>query len=465
MTRKHPKSIDHTEFTEKRILRVGAELHGNVMDWAAGKYDADSFAVAWVEFTFGMLGPIEFFEETDPMGSMFLAWWMYARFPEEGEGSTPVSEYLGASAAPRDAFERRLAHAIEAAPFSFHRVEAVDPGRSLTVVDVLRGTRCEVLERHDANERNRSMYIFGRVVQIDGVELFFGSGPFIVEPAMFPFIKALRDQLQEQVGRVLTPGDLHEFAPEIRAKYMRIAASILYPAPPQINNTDGDPIVLVRLIYDLRCDCETAFKKLRTLAKGLKKSELLDRVDHDEAGRMTGFAFNWTTKRKPGYPGAGNLIVAHMVVEDGRLEIEINSRKRANRARRMVARRLGSAAEFRHEVVTSIEQIMKERDAADTADDAELEAVRRSPEFQAAAAKSRSEHWTSWLDQSIPALGGRTPREAVTTVEGRELLEALLADYDFKNREMPDNPMKPDTAALRRELGVGVKRNPSSPRV
>ncbi len=124
----------------------------------------------------------------------------------------------------------------------------------------------------------------------------------------------------------------------------------------------------------------------------------------------------------------------------------------------MIARRLGSAAKFRHEVMASIEQITEGIEADDAADDIELEAVRRSPEFQRVAARFKAEHWTTWLDQSIPALEGLTPREAVKTEDGLELLEALLADYDFKNREMPDNPMQPDTAALRRELGLGVER-------
>jgi len=41
-----------------------------------------------------------------------------------------------------------------------------------------------------------------------------------------------------------------------------------------------------------------------------------------------------------------------------------------------------------------------------------------------------SRHWESWVDQEIPALGGKTPREAVKTADGREAVEALLKDAE-----------------------------------
>ncbi|MGB9627515.1 MAG: MbcA/ParS/Xre antitoxin family protein [Thermodesulfobacteriota bacterium] len=37
---------------------------------------------------------------------------------------------------------------------------------------------------------------------------------------------------------------------------------------------------------------------------------------------------------------------------------------------------------------------------------------------------------TKWIDEKIPALGGKTPREAVKTSEGREKVEELLRDWE-----------------------------------
>ena len=49
-----------------------------------------------------------------------------------------------------------------------------------------------------------------------------------------------------------------------------------------------------------------------------------------------------------------------------------------------------------------------------------------------------------------------TPREATKTEEGRDLLESLLLLYESHepDDESYKNPMRPDIAALRRELGM-----------
>lgn len=40
-------------------------------------------------------------------------------------------------------------------------------------------------------------------------------------------------------------------------------------------------------------------------------------------------------------------------------------------------------------------------------------------------------HWHRWVDEPVPALNGRTPRQAAATPEGRERLEALLTDFEW----------------------------------
>ena len=62
-------------------------------------------------------------------------------------------------------------------------------------------------------------------------------------------------------------------------------------------------------------------------------------------------------------------------------------------------------------------------------------------------------HWEAWLDQPVPALGGVTPRVAATTALGRERLEALLSDFDFRNRQR-DPDERVDIGRLRQALDL-----------
>lgn len=74
---------------------------------------------------------------------------------------------------------------------------------------------------------------------------------------------------------------------------------------------------------------------------------------------------------------------------------------------------------------------------------------------------SRQMH-ARWFDESIPALGGLTPRQAAADPTRREQIERLLAQYEHFDERLRDSgaegliggPMSYDTAALRRGLGL-----------
>ena len=61
-------------------------------------------------------------------------------------------------------------------------------------------------------------------------------------------------------------------------------------------------------------------------------------------------------------------------------------------------------------------------------------------------------HEERWLDDSIPVLGGETPRQAATSSR-RDDLVALLEDFAWEQRRAP-TPFDMDIARLRRELGI-----------
>jgi hypothetical protein len=44
-------------------------------------------------------------------------------------------------------------------------------------------------------------------------------------------------------------------------------------------------------------------------------------------------------------------------------------------------------------------------------------------------------HYANWVDETIPALGGRTPRQAITTPAGLERLKGLLREYEEGERQ------------------------------
>ena len=59
-----------------------------------------------------------------------------------------------------------------------------------------------------------------------------------------------------------------------------------------------------------------------------------------------------------------------------------------------------------------------------------------------------------WVDEQIPALGGRTPRQAVADPIGREEVLQLLASFPEPNDAGPGGAIGMNPARIRSLLGL-----------
>jgi hypothetical protein len=64
----------------------------------------------------------------------------------------------------------------------------------------------------------------------------------------------------------------------------------------------------------------------------------------------------------------------------------------------------------------------------------------------------------SWIHEKSPALGGRTPMEAVRDPDGKEMVEALLLDWERRDeKDVSRNQIRPDIGAVRRLLNLAPR--------
>jgi hypothetical protein len=117
------------------------------------------------------------------------------------------------------------------------------------------------------------------------------------------------------------------------------------------------------------------------------------------------------------------LVIATVQLDGGDLTAEVNSDERADELRRLVAAALPDA-ELVDDDVRTFAQMRREASRLGTRP-ADIEPD--DPALQAVLAEVVAEMERRWLDESIPALGGKTPREAAQDPVGREELRQLLA--------------------------------------
>ena len=153
-----------------------------------------------------------------------------------------------------------------------------------------------------------------------------------------------------------------------------------------------------------------------------------------------------------------NTILGHIKIFEGRVIAEVNSKNRAKRMRKEIEKRLGTLATHESTLAQTLEQMRKNtlQDAAEAElRDAEMEAMLADPEARKFLQATMQKQVESWAHEKIPVLGGRTPLEAVRDPDGKEMVEALLLDWERREeRNVSPNQIRPDFSALRRLLNL-----------
>ena len=179
----------------------------------------------------------------------------------------------------------------------------------------------------------------------------------------------------------------------------------------------------------------------------IRLEELLDDAERGEDGRLRSVDFDWIREGNRKIKSWDNTIVGHIKISEGRLIAELNSENRAKRLRKEIEKRLGSQAVHENTLARTLEEMQRSlphQEAADTeARDAEFEAMLRDPEVR------------EQLQATVQKQVGRTPIEAVRDPDGREMVEALLLQWErHDERDISANQIRPDIGAIRRLLNL-----------
>jgi hypothetical protein len=410
-------------------------------------------------------GVPEDYEYSEEFDAFFVPWFVYEfvddpddphRVPNAPHDSLAVT-YLRQQERRLSAVEHGFLEAATTNALSFYVVTRTVPDQEIGLRDVLTGVEVTVRERSASGIVQAGALLFTRVITVDGLSIMSGCGPLLIPPAWQLAVLDLRDRFAGGKGRVLTRERLREMAVELRALYFYIDDHVRNPPMPQLRNTDGDRLVLTTLVYRLQGSPSAAFDRLKPLAVTRidDAAHLLSEAQFDEAGTLRSITVPWIKRGNRLHREWDNTTLGTLIINGDRLEVQVNSKKRATRIRREIAKRLGDGAVLESQTAEPIEKLLAERRASPREPIADLESERleQRPEVQAFLRRQRDQYWESWLDEQVPALGNVTPRQAAGTPEGRERLEALLAEFAWKG-ERGVNPMAPDLSVLRAKLGL-----------
>ncbi len=279
--------------------------------------------------------------------------------------------------------ERDLIGELIENPRKLCEITAVDPGRSLTLRDTSSGEVVMVNEQRGSIGREAGEFILARLAQLTDVTQIMGV---VVHVPL-----RLRASVLELVDVVPDMADL--------AAWYGMAI-----APPHLMNRAGEPTMFCRVELAGAGEASEVVSVLNEILEPTEDGEWIQWWDH---------------------LGDGDRVIGGVVhTEEETLIIEAYSSERCSRLVELVCDALPHASVV-HETFTEVGRTRPDRSERAPASSSLFD-----PAMQGLIEQIMRQKEEEWVEESIPALGGLTPRQALADPTRKEDLFALLREFE-----------------------------------
>jgi hypothetical protein len=440
------------------------QLTQDMLRFAERKF-GEQIQVAWQDFNMtDLLVPIEAYPgEQQIFAPYFLFHWdPQTRRTRKGasrRGGIVTRWYELERASKLSDTERLLLEQATTQPLSFFEVLWSKAGERIGLKDILIGTEMEVVECSASRALQRGDVVYGQVWNVQTLFILGCTAPIRIPPSWKGEVIGLRKKLRRRIAkqnRDLSADDLVRHADAIRLTYLTIRDHLY--TPPRWANTDGDSLLFHTLKFRIESP-EEAFESLASLAFGQSKEELLKGAKFGKDGKLQSVEFDWRKKGNAKHPSWDNTILGNIKISGHSLTAEVNSENRAKRLRADIEKRLGGSSAQEGVTAKTVDELLakapKRTGARAKKDDEFVQAVLRDPEAKSQLQQVIQKQVEDWVHQKVPVLGGRTPLQAVRDPDGKEIVEALLLDWERRAAEGTYQAgLRPDFDAVRKLLNL-----------
>lgn len=349
--------------------------------------------------------------ETHPQMTMPFAAPRLAYVSDFG-GQTLVERFLAEHRRGLRREEREWLDAQQKAWLSIWEVTAVEPGRTITLRDFLTHEERTVQEVNASKTVERHQVVLARVVDAGSISLICGIHSIPLRPTDgMEIVESVRKLIRRKTA--VSPDRLRD--PRV-AWRMLLAWSEAVDrdlTPPRLVNRDGDAILLTNDRWNF---------------DAARRGEIASRIGTLEEA-------------------------AAIEIGSGILTASTNSIARADALRIKIE---DACSGLLRSHMRSHSDPLAQWDEMSRSAPVPARASAPNPEADAIIVKMKERHYEKWLDMALPALRGKTPREAAQTKPGRAQLEAMVKNIEMIESHMPPSE-RYDVNKLRAALGLHKK--------
>lgn len=307
---------------------------------------------------------------------------------------------------------------------SVWEITAVDPGRSITLRDQLTFNERTVHEVRASQDVEIHLYVLTRIVDRGPVSLICGMHAQALPPmAGARVVDGVRRTLRRKTA--VPPERLRD--PKITARMLNLWSDMIddLRQPPRLQDADGHAV----LMTEDRWTFERA-----------DRSEIAGRIASID-GMTTDEADDTFVLLK------GRSILGDVRLEGTKLIAATMSVERSNALRELVEQACHGL--IRSHVRSHSDPFAAARQPAPPPSPSSAEEIELILGMKAT-------HYAKWLDHPLPALDGKTPRDAARTKLGRAQLDIVVKQMEMIESHMPEEE-RYDFAKLRHALGLGKR--------
>ena len=405
--------------------RLFAELMRAAELWDPGMVQVKKAA----RMFFGGALTREALEQDDGFGQ----WYICDFRPREG-AETTVERYLREYAAKLDARERAMLESFRDGRFGAYQVQRVEPGRGIELKDLFGSSGAMFVEDlKSSGSLDQWDCLLCRVEFFEGKWVLGGDGMRVPPPLLGEF----RAQVAREAGRAGLSEEEWVGANGHKLHTMVRQLVAAHNTTPMMRSFEGDAFEFCKATYRVLDE--------GAAVAGLLRSDEFEALDDGAGPGPRSIA--WLEA------GGGDVRRSFGTVEisEGQLRLECHSQQRLERGRRLIEKHAGAWLEHLGDTVKGIDDAMNQRAAIAGA------AQNIPPEIaQQAIAQYLERHYATWPDHPLPALGGRTPRDAARTAAGRREVAALIHTMESSDRR-GGGAAPFDFSKLRAQLGLGAE--------
>lgn len=390
----------------------------------------------------------------------FLEWYIHD-YPIPGIGRPVIQLFLESN--PKiPAVEMQILRDWQDAYISVFQVIEVETGKGILVEDIFSGEEIFLSDVSISKATKKWQVVTFRKIKVLEewqASAVGGIGHPKYKEEILQFIKERFLDYQQQNPSADLPAFLRKKGYLLNQRFLTLQS--MPPQIPKVVTSSGEELAFWEARYDLM-DFLAALDRL-------EEEEDFEETNYSEDGQGNPLkvVYDWLERGKSIHkikdikvknaltlksffsqgPGQESFrLLGTIILEPDRLVLEAQGQERLAIGKEIIEDVLSGLIRHRIDAVRSLESIMRgqpKKKEEKPEEEIPLE-VR-----QALLKDMYDNHYREWLDSSLPALDGKTPRKAIKTKEGRRQVEDLLRVMEYFHHE---DDIEYDVTWIRKDL-------------